>query len=163
MENVSEILPANTAVVVKAEPGTYSFVETEDVAKITNNLLKGTIKKTFINAEDDTEYYVLSIVDGEVGMYRAKLSNNRFINNANKAYLPLSNNALGIYDDKYVDTSAGEQLTKGFRFDFNNTSAIDNTINKEEVIKTIYDLQGRKVDIPTRGIYIINGKKVLVR
>lgn len=30
-------------------------------------------------------------------------------------------------------------------------------------VKTIYDLQGRKVDNPTKGIYIINGKKVLVK
>ena len=30
-------------------------------------------------------------------------------------------------------------------------------------VKTIYDLQGRKVENPTKGIYIINGKKVLVK
>ena len=29
--------------------------------------------------------------------------------------------------------------------------------------KTIYDLQGRKVENPTRGIYIIDGKRVLVK
>ena len=28
---------------------------------------------------------------------------------------------------------------------------------------TVYDLQGRKVDNPTKGIYIINGKKVVRR
>ena len=32
-----------------------------------------------------------------------------------------------------------------------------------EKVKTIYDLQGRKVENPTKGIYIINGKKVLVK
>ena len=30
-------------------------------------------------------------------------------------------------------------------------------------VKTIYDLAGRKVDNPAKGIYIINGRKVLVR
>lgn len=34
----------------------------------------------------------------------------------------------------------------------------DNTTNAP-----IYDLQGRRVEAPTRGIYIINGKKVLVK
>ena len=29
--------------------------------------------------------------------------------------------------------------------------------------KTIYDLQGRKVDTPTKGLYIINGKKVIIK
>ena len=30
-------------------------------------------------------------------------------------------------------------------------------------VKTIYDLAGRKVDAPTKGLYIINGKKVVVK
>ncbi len=30
-------------------------------------------------------------------------------------------------------------------------------------VKAIYDLQGRKVDTPSKGLYIINGKKVLVK
>jgi hypothetical protein len=30
-------------------------------------------------------------------------------------------------------------------------------------VKAIYDLQGRKVENPTKGIYIINGKKVFVK
>lgn len=29
--------------------------------------------------------------------------------------------------------------------------------------KTVYDLQGRVVENPTNGIYIVNGKKVVVR
>lgn len=30
-------------------------------------------------------------------------------------------------------------------------------------VKTVYDLQGRKVNTPSKGLYIINGKKVLVK
>ena len=30
-------------------------------------------------------------------------------------------------------------------------------------VKAIYDLQGRKVDTPTKGLYIINGKKVIIK
>ena len=30
-------------------------------------------------------------------------------------------------------------------------------------VKGIYDLIGRKIDVPTKGIYIINGKKILVK
>ena len=30
-------------------------------------------------------------------------------------------------------------------------------------VKDVYDLQGRKVENPAKGIYIINGKKVLVK
>ena len=37
------------------------------------------------------------------------------------------------------------------------------TINEQPKDNTIYDLQGRKVNHPTRGIYIVNGKKVFIR
>lgn len=30
-------------------------------------------------------------------------------------------------------------------------------------VKDIYDLQGRKVETPTKGLYIIDGNKVLVK
>ena len=30
-------------------------------------------------------------------------------------------------------------------------------------VKTVYDLTGRKVDTPTKGIYIVNGKKVFIK
>ena len=30
-------------------------------------------------------------------------------------------------------------------------------------VKTMYDLQGRKVEKPTKGIYIINGKKTFIK
>ena len=43
-----------------------------------------------------------------------------------------------------------------------NTSAIIN-INADKKENVIYDLYGRVVDVPTKGIYIINGKKVFIR
>ena len=33
----------------------------------------------------------------------------------------------------------------------------------ENGVKAVYDLQGRKIANPTKGIYIINGKKMLVK
>ena len=43
-----------------------------------------------------------------------------------------------------------------------NTTAIDG-VNADKKENVIYDLYGRVVDVPTKGIYIINGKKVLIR
>ena len=42
-------------------------------------------------------------------------------------------------------------------------TGIDEVKGENGEIKTIYDLQGRKVENPATGIYIINGKKVLVK
>ena len=39
----------------------------------------------------------------------------------------------------------------------------DDMKGETEKVKGIYDLTGRKVEIPTRGIYIINGKKTLIK
>ena len=44
----------------------------------------------------------------------------------------------------------------------NNDTAIEG-VDCEQGIKTIYDLSGRKVENPAKGIYIINGKKVTVK
>ncbi|MBR3896326.1 MAG: hypothetical protein IKJ42_04805, partial [Bacteroidaceae bacterium] len=42
------------------------------------------------------------------------------------------------------------------------TTAIDNSIfNNGETV--VYDLQGRRVENPAKGIYIVNGKKVVIK
>jgi hypothetical protein len=48
------------------------------------------------------------------------------------------------------------------RFDFSNITAIEN-VEIKSAKDEIYDLTGRKVCIPVEGIYIINGKKVIIK
>jgi hypothetical protein len=43
-----------------------------------------------------------------------------------------------------------------------NVPADDSHVNRH-LDGTIYNLQGQKVENPTRGIYIINGKKVVIK
>ena len=45
----------------------------------------------------------------------------------------------------------------------NGPTGIDEVEGESGEVKAIYDLQGRKVAEPTKGIYIIDGKKVLVK
>ena len=42
-------------------------------------------------------------------------------------------------------------------------TGIDDMEAEGERVQTIYDLQGRKVEVPSEGLYIINGKKVVVK
>ena len=42
-------------------------------------------------------------------------------------------------------------------------TGIEDVECKSDNVKTIYDLQGRKVEVPTKGIYIVNGNKVLIK
>ena len=44
------------------------------------------------------------------------------------------------------------------------TTGIDATlVNSEKVNSEVYDLQGRRVAQPTKGLYIVNGKKVVIK
>ena len=62
--------------------------------------------------------------------------------------------------------------SEGYSANYSNhfrIDAIDVETGVDEVkaengnVKAIYDLQGRKVDTPSKGIYIIDGKKVLIK
>ena len=46
---------------------------------------------------------------------------------------------------------------------FDEDTAIDEVQGEDGKLKVVYDLTGRAVENPTNGIYIINGKKVLVK
>ena len=105
----------------------------------------GTVIATMV----DGPAYVLGLVDNEVGLYKALLTENKFLNNGYKAYLPVSTaNPVSFY---------------GFRFDEEeNTTAIEKVETVTENV--IFDLTGRRVsEITAPGIYIIDGKKVLVK
>ena len=161
MQPVEGVIPANTAVIIKAEEGTYSFAYSDETPEaISDNLLRGTVADTYVKPQSGSVAYVLSMVDGVVGMYRAKLTDGTFKNNANRAYMLLSELNVG---DGNLDTSApGSQLSNGYRFDFSGTTAIE-SIESEQDEAVYYDLSGRRVENPVSGIYIINGKKVLVK
>lgn len=151
------ILPKETGVIVKANQGTYSFNYTiEEAEEDVTSLLTGTTANEYIQGNA----YVLSIVNGELGLYKATLNKNatggddntHFLNNANKAYLPAT--AIG----------ATAQQSAGFRFSFGGTTAIEEITDERAQSTEIYDLQGRRVkEITAPGIYIVNGKKVLYR
>ncbi|MBR5893429.1 MAG: leucine-rich repeat domain-containing protein [Bacteroidaceae bacterium] len=162
MQQVTGVLPANTGVIVRAEQGTYAFEQSfENTEEIENNLFRGSVEDEYITPENGYKYYVLSMKDGIVGMYADALTGGTFKNNANKAYLMLSTR-IGIYDEEVDTEDPGMQLSNSYYFDFSGTTAIEPVINEVED-NIYYDLSGRRVENPTQGIYIVNGKKVLVK
>ena len=148
MEAVTGTLPANTGVVVKADEGKYTFVHsTNTPANIDKGLLKGTLTREQITKEADKEYYILSDEYVPVGLYIAEKE--YFWNDANKAYLVISK-----------ETAQG---STSFRFDIDNATGVSQVKGESGEVKAIYDLQGRKVETPSKGLYIIDGKKVNVK
>ena len=162
MEPVAGVLPANTGVVVKAPAGTYTFTYSDTYApEISDNLFKGSATYEYVDVASTQTAFVLSKVDGEVGMYPAKLTDGRFLNNANKAYLLLTTK-LGVSDEELDTSVGGAQLS--LRFDFGGTTGVDKVQTESGADAVIYDLYGRKVNkATTPGFYIINNKKVWVK
>ena len=163
MQAVEDVIPANTAVIIKAEEGNYLFAYSDETPEaISDNLLRGTVADTYVKPQSGSVAYVLSMVDGLVGMYRAKLkADGTFKNNANRAYMLLSELNVG---DGNLDTSdPGSQLSNGYRFDFSGTTAIESVETESTAPAVYYDLSGRRVENPAKGIYIVNGKKVYIK
>ena len=146
LEEVTGILPAKTAVIVEAAEGEYTF-EVAEAAGEVESIMAGTTTNKYI----PEEAYVLGVVDGEVGLYKAKMAGGVWLNNANKAYLPAS--------------VASGAASYSFRFG-EGTTGISEVKTENGEVKTIYDLTGRKLKGENgnlKGVYIVNGKKVLVK
>ena len=160
LTQIENVIPANTAVILEGAEGEYTFnVSETGAAAVSSNLLKGTV----INTNIIGDAYVLGVVEGETGLYKAQMSTvalssasgsvKVFLNNAYKAYLPAS----------AVPAAANGAASFSFRYG-EGTTGIDEMTEQRAESKEIYDLTGRRVEaITAPGIYIVGGKKVLVK
>ena len=123
---------------------TMTLTETAPAGDFSDNSLTGTM--TVINTTGANDYYVLGGKSG-AGFY--KLSNTSGTIGANKAYLTYS--------------GGGAAAARGF-FLFEETTGIEmpTAEDNDNADAVVYDLQGRRVQNPTKGLYIVNGKKVFI-
>ena len=149
--------PAEAGIFVKGEPGEYVVPIIEECNEHTLNLLVGTLEQTTVNSTDgEMSNYRFTITEGdEAPMFYPFEDNTTF--SAGKAYLQIPTAWL----------PATAQKSVSIRFDEGETTDIDE-VNDElkgesGKVKTIYDLSGHVVENPTSGIYIVDGKKVLVK
>ena len=150
--NAGKVVPANEPLVIKAEAGTYVLNFTTPTGETYKsaglNDLEGTDEETVLPADDDTYYfYGLSLNSAgdlnSVGFYWMNETGAAFTNGAHKAYLKLAkSNAARAY-------VFGDEET-----------AIE-SVEAETANEEIFDLSGRKVSKAVKGLYIINGKKVV--
>ena len=168
------VLPANTPVLINAAEGNYDFAYTTATATVGANLLQGKPYNTYLTTVEGTTNYVLSYSSNDVstiGLYKkavydADRSDDDDVKNdegevttpvndhlaffANKAYLPVtaSNGAAPM-----LRITRGEDAT--------GIQDAELTIDNGQL--TIYDLTGRRVEKMEKGIYIVNGRKVIVK
>lgn len=143
LTEIGGIIPADTPVILKGAPGNYYYEIGGEAPEVGENDLKGTYDE--IKAAGK---YVLAKPEGKaVGFYKATSG----LIEACKAYLELPE-ATEIKAFYFGGESEGPTAVKSI------TPALSGNDG------AVYDLQGRKVNSQLkRGIYIVNGKKVLVK
>lgn len=146
-----DIVPANTAVVVKGAKGSYNYYNTEETATktIEKNLLKGVTTDTRFEATSGVKRYILTRADdGILAFYR---TNSGTINvKANRAYLEVPT-AMAVASFSLEGTATG----------------INNVVTTAAK-QGIYTISGVRLNATTTkelpaGIYIVDGKKVIVK
>ncbi len=147
-----ENIPANEGAILAGNGTAKLNIISAATSDWSENMLEGTTINQDVTPEGTG--YVLSKQAEGIGFYRAVTdgkAEGTFLNNANKAYL-------------VVPTAQAEGVASySFRFG-EGTTGIDEVKGENGNVKTIYDLTGRRVEaITAPGIYIVGGKKVLVK
>lgn len=153
------VVPASTALLLKGAEKEYTcnVVTTTETAPA-NNLLHGTTTDEETNAGEGTyKYYKLSYDDNDanLGFYWGAENGAAFTNKAGKAYLA-------------VPVTEGQSMAKGFSLsDLANgtTTSIQQASIADKAVP-IFDINGRRVSTlngAAKGVYIVGGKKVMVK
>jgi uncharacterized repeat protein (TIGR02543 family) len=138
------VVPAGTPIIVKTETQGATVnvpVTTDDADDVSGNKLVAGDGTTAWNGTDGYSYYYLASDQFHLATSGTLQSG--------KAYL------------KVAGSPTAPSLNLGF--DGEGTTGIKAIDNSQLTIDNVYDLQGRRVAQPTKGLYIVNGRKVIIK
>lgn len=155
-----DVVPAKTALVVEGAANKYyTLVAASTELTPANNKLHGSdeAETTYVDGTD-VKYYKLSYNNegNNLGFYWGSENGAAFTNGAHKAYLALNSETL-------LSQSRGFSLAD---LAHGVTTGINTTIKSATQSNFIYDLNGRRINSlngAAKGVYIMNGQKVLVK
>lgn len=119
-----------------------------------------------------TGIYTKKTTDSDLGWY-ALAADGNFSQRTQKSddlalkpfrfFLTITDNGNDPYSSK--SSAKPNHTIKIIESGSSTTTGIDETLNGEDNLKdkVIYDLQGRRVTKPVKGLYIVNGKKVIIK
>lgn len=154
------VVPAKTALVVEGAANKYyTLVAASTELTPANNKLHGSdeAETTYVDGTD-VKYYKLSYNNegNNLGFYWGSENGAAFTNGAHKAYLALDSETL-------LSQSRGFSLAD---LAHGVTTGINTTVKSATQSNFIYDLNGRRINSlngAAKGVYIMNGQKVLVK
>ena len=152
-----DVVPANTGVMVSAlVGGDYTVTLSSEAGTSVlgeDNLLRptgdGITAVEMAEADANCLYYRLTMQGGtQIGFWWGAEDGAAFAVAANKAYLAVPEES---------------EARMSFWFGSENTGISESVLLKKNHDSIVYDLQGRRVMQPTKGMYIVDGKKVMVK
>ena len=148
-EYANGVIPANEGVLLvsdNATSATFTLANDADVTTIDNDLKGVNAVTELTNVKNSEQVRIFSTKGGVVGFY--KPNSNITSLAANKAYViaPATEGALAL--------NFGGNVT-------GINSVSDNAAMPNNV--EIYDLAGRRVNHAVKGVYVVNGKKIIVK
>ena len=169
-------VPAKTGILIMAPEGEYP-VPTASISSVYANMFRGTLEGTTIQTHEEIDgkdyinYYLSSGASG-VGFYRVTKEEGVTIG-ANRCYLPIknkeaagtrsANSDLNQIAFEEADEVIGIQLLRGIGGDEDGTTSIREVKSGEVKGEEWYTLQGQRVAKPGKGLYIHNGRKVVIK
>lgn len=145
-----DMIPKATAVIIKAQPGNYSFNVNADESALAGdnvNLLKGT--EVSSPTTGGSKYYKLTYDSNGIGFYWGADNGEAFNNGAHKAYIAL-------------DATAAK---RSYAFNIDDVTGISAAQTSYPVADgKSYNVMGQRIDGNSfHGIMIRNGKKYIKR
>lgn len=154
------VVPAKTALVVEGAANKYYTLvaESTELTPAKNKLHGSDEAETTYVDGTDVKYYKLSYNNegNNLGFYWGSENGAAFTNGAHKAYLALDSETL-------LSQSRGFSLAD---LAHGVTTGINTTVKSATQSNFIYDLNGRRINSlngAAKGVYIMNGQKVLVK
>ena len=134
---------------------------------VLKNPTEGNLSMTKVDYESSDDYSDNNLVGTSTTITNPAPGNVYVLNYKNTkglAFYKLSSNGTIKANRAYLLVPSGSSVSAQEFFAFDATvTGVDNINAQDSEEEKVYDLQGRRIAKPAKGVYIVNGKKVIMK